>query len=383
MSAPDSSRPTSAGGEVVPIARPVVTEEDCRRVLAVLSSGQLSSGEWVERFEAAFAAYVGVPYAVATSSGTAALEVVLEGLGVGPGDEVVVPAFTFAATANAVVHRGARPVFVDIDPVTFNLDPQAVEDALRRHRNVRGIVAVHLYGLPAAVDVLGELAARYGVWLLEDAAQAHGACLHGRRVGGFGTAGVFSFYPTKNMTTGEGGMVVTRDAQLARRVRLLVHQGQSGPYRYELVGHNYRMTNLAAALGLGQLEHLEARNAQRRRNARVLTEGLRGLPGVLPPAEPEGCVHVYHQYTVRARWRDALAESLRRRGVESRVYYPDPVPHTEPYRRMGYRPGGWPHAERASREVLSLPVHPSLRDGDLARVVDAVRASVQEVVDVP
>lgn len=367
----------------VPIARPVVTEEDRRRVLEVLSSGKLSSGEWVERFEAAFAAYVQVPQAVATSSGTAGLEVLLEALGVGPGDEVVVPAFTFAATANAVVHRGARPVFVDIDPVTFNLDPSSVEDALRRHPRVRGIVAVHLYGLPAAVDVLAELADRHGVWLVEDAAQAHGAALRGRRVGGFGVAAVFSFYPTKNMTTGEGGMVVARDPQLARRVRLLVHQGQSGPYRYEVVGHNYRMTDLAAALGLGQLEKLDERNAARRRNAQTLTEVLRDLPGILPPTEPEGYFHVYHQYTVRARRRDELSRHLRARGVETRVYYPEPVPHTEPYRRLGYTPGGWPQAERASGEVLSLPVHPALTGGDLRRVVDAVREFARQVVASP
>lgn len=369
--------------DVVPIARPVVTEEDRRRVLEVLSSGRLSSGEWVERFEAAFAAYVGVPHAVATSSGTTALEAVLEALGVGPGDEVVVPAFTFAATANAVVHRGARPVFADIDPQTFNVDPGCVEDLLRRHRRVRGVVAVHLYGLPAAVDALVELADRYGVWLVEDAAQAHGAAVRGRRVGSFGVAGVFSFYPTKNMTTGEGGMVVTRDPQLARRVRLLVHQGQDGPYRYELVGHNYRMTNLAAALGLGQLEHLDERNAARRRNASELTRAIQGLPGIQPPAEPDGSVHVYHQYTVRALRRDELSRYLKERGVESRVYYPEPVPHTEPYRRLGYTPGAWPQAERASREVLSLPVHPALRPDELRRVADAVREFARQAVGSP
>jgi perosamine synthetase len=369
--------------EVVPIARPLVTEEDRRRVLEVLSSGRLSSGEWVERFEAAFAAYVGVPHAVATSSGTTALEAVLEALEVGPGDEVVVPAFTFAATANAVVHRGARPVFVDIDPVTFNVDPGCVEDALKRHPRVRGVVAVHLYGLPADVESLVELTDRHGVWLVEDAAQAHGAAVRGRRVGSFGLAGVFSFYPTKNMTTGEGGMVVTHDPRLARRVRLLVHQGQLEPYRYEVVGHNYRMTDLAAALGLGQLEHLDERNAARRRNARTLTRALWGLSAVVPPTEPEGYFHVYHQYTLRTRHRDALAQHLRRRGVDTRVYYPEPVPHTDPYRRLGYRAGQWPEAERASREVLSLPVHPALAEEEVARVAGAVREFAEQAVGAP
>ena len=362
--------------ETIPIARPILTDEDKRSVLEVLESGQLSHGEWVERFEAAFAAYVGTPHAVATSSGTTALEAVLEALGVGPGDEVVVPAFTFAATSNAVVHRGARPLFVDVDPRTFNLDPQRVEEALRRPR-VRAVVAVHLYGLPADVGALLDLTERRGVWLVEDAAQAHGAAWHGRRVGGFGAAAVFSFYPTKNMTTGEGGMVVTRDPELARRVRLLVHQGQSDPYRYELVGHNYRMTNLSAALGLSQLRSHDERNAARRRNAAFLTEGLRDLPGVEPPEEPADSDHVYHQYTVRVRagqrQRDALQQHLAACGVQTRVYYPEPVPHTGPYRAMELDGGPWPHATQASREVLSLPVHPALREGDLVRIVDAVR----------
>lgn len=372
-----------ASVDAVPIACPLVTEEDCQRVLDVLTSGRLSSGEWVERFEAEFASYVGVRYAVATSSGTAALEALLEALGVGPGDEVVVPAFTFAATANAVVHRGARPVFADIDPVTFNVDPQAVEDALRTHRRVRGVVVVHLYGLPAAMDALVSLSERYGVWLVEDAAQAHGAAFQGRRVGGFGLAGVFSFYPTKNMTTGEGGMVVTSDPQLARRVRLLVHQGQLEPYRYEVVGHNYRMTDLSAALGWGQLQHLEERNAARRRNAVRLTQSLQGLAGIHPPVEPEGYWHVYHQYTVRAEHRDGLAQHLRGRGVETRVYYPQPLPHTEPYRRLGYPQGLWPRAEATSREVLSLPVHPGLKEAQLERVAEAVREFAFRVVTSP
>lgn len=175
-------------------------------------------------------------------------------------------------------------------------------------------------------------------------------------------------------------MVVTQDPRLARRVRLLVHQGQLEPYRYEVVGHNYRMTDLAAALGLGQLEHLDERNAARRRNAQILTSALRGLPTVVPPSEPEGYFHVYHQYTLRTRHRDALAQHLRRRGVDSRVYYPEPVPDTDPYRRLGYPAGQWPEAERASREVLSLPVHPALGDDEVARVAGAVREFAEQVV---
>ncbi len=359
---------------MIPIARPVITEEDQARVLEVLASGQLSHGAWVERFEAAFAAYVGARFGIATSSGTTALQVVLEAAGIGPGDRVIVPPFTFVATSNAVVYRGAVPVFADIEPDTFTLDPNGVEDAIRRHRNVRAIVAVHLYGLPARMDALLDLAERYGLLLIEDAAQAHGAEFQGRRVGSFGHAAIFSFYPTKNMTTGEGGMIVTSDEDLARRARLLVHAGaQDGSYDYEVVGYNFRMTNVAAALGLSQLSRLDALNAVRRRNAARLSAALQDLPGIRVPIEPPGMYHVYNQYTIRLRDRDALQAFLASCGIQTRIYYPLPVPATRAYRTVRFEGGPWPETERACREVLSLPVHPSLRPEDLDRIVEAIR----------
>jgi dTDP-4-amino-4,6-dideoxygalactose transaminase len=360
---------------MIPIARPVVTEEDQARVLEVLASGQLSHGDWVERFEAAFAAYVGARFGIATSSGTTALQVVLEAAGIGPGDRVIVPPFTFVATSNAVVHRGAVPVFVDIEKDTLNLDPNRVEDALRRHRRVRAILVVHLYGLPARMDALCDLSRRYGLLLIEDAAQAHGAAFRGRRVGSFGDAAIFSFYPTKNITTGEGGMIVTSDEALARRARLLVHAGaQDGAYEYEVVGYNFRMTNVAAALGLSQLGRLDVLNEIRRRNAAYLTAHLRDVPGIRTPVEPPETYHVYNQYTVRAQERDALREFLAGRGIETRVYYPRPVPATRAYRRVRYEGGAWPETERACREVLSLPVHPAIGPEDLRGVVEAIQA---------
>ncbi|MDR7438353.1 MAG: DegT/DnrJ/EryC1/StrS family aminotransferase [Armatimonadota bacterium] len=360
---------------MIPIARPVITEEDQARVLEVLASRQLSSGAWVEQFEATFAAYVGARFGIATSSGTTALQAVLEAAGIGPGDRVIVPPFTFVATSNAVVHRGAVPVFVDIEPGTFNLDPNRVEDALRRHRNVRAILVVHLYGLPARMDALCDLARRYGLLLIEDAAQAHGAAFQGRRAGSFGDAAIFSFYPTKNITTGEGGMIITSDEVLARRARLLVHAGaQDGSYEYEVVGYNFRMTNLAAALGLSQLERLDALNELRRQNAAYLTARLQDIPGIRPPVEPPEMYHVYNQYTIRIRERDALREFLAGQGIQTRIYYPRPVPATQAYRSVPYEGGPWPETERACREVLSLPVHPSLCPEDLRRIVEAVRA---------
>lgn len=360
---------------MISIARPTITEEDKAAVLQVLESGQLAHGEWVDRFEEAFAAYVGARHGIATSSGSTALEALLEAVGVGPGDEVIVPPFTFVATSNAVLQRGARPVFVDIEPDTFNLDPHRVEETLRGRSHVKAVLVVHLYGLPARMDAIGEIASRHGVLVLEDAAQSHGAALGGKPVGSFGDGAIFSFYPTKNITTGEGGMIVTSDPRIASRSRLLVHVGVDGAaYRYEIIGHNYRMTNIAAALGCSQLRRLDAVNAARRRNAARLTAGLRDLPGIVPPTEPEGMFHVYNQYTIRCAQRDALAVHLAEHGIGTKVYYPHPLPQTPAYRGVEIAGGPWPEAERACQEVLSLPVHPGLRDEDVDAVVDAVRS---------
>jgi dTDP-4-amino-4,6-dideoxygalactose transaminase len=360
---------------MIPIARPTVTPDDKAAVLQVLESGQLAHGEWVERFEDEFAGYIGARYGIATSSGSTALEALLEAVGIGPGDEVVVPPFTFVSTSNAVLQRGARPVFVDVEPDTFNLDPKKVEDALRTRQRVKAVLVVHLYGLPARMDAITEIASRHGVLVLEDAAQSHGAALRGRPVGSFGQAAIFSFYPTKNITTGEGGMIVTSDPEIASRSRLLVHVGVNGSaYRYEIIGHNYRMTNIAAALGCSQLRRLDALNTARRRNAARLTAGLRGLPGVVPPTEPEGMFHVYNQYTIRAQQRDELQAYLTERGIGTKVYYPQPLPRAPAYRGLEIAGGPWPETERACAEVLSLPVHPALRDQDLDAVVEAVRA---------
>jgi len=358
----------------IPIAKPLITDDEKRRVLAVLDSGHLVAGSQVRAFEEAFAAYLGLPFAAATSSGTTALQVALEALGVGRGDAVITTPFTFVATANAILHTGARPVFVDVDERTANLDPNQVEDALRRER-ARAILPVHLYGLPADVSLLAEIAARQEALLVEDCAQAHGAMLHGRKVGTFGQAAIFSFYPTKNMTTGEGGMVVTPQEAVARRVAVLVNVGQDGgeSYRYEQIGYNYRMTEMAAAMGLGQLPRLDAQNAIRRRNAARLSAGLAGLEWLIPPVEPPGCVHVYNQYTVRvAGDRDGLARHLAARGIATRVYYPQLVPHSPAYRRLGFD-GSFPVAEKLTRQVLSLPVHPALTEDDVNWIIESVR----------
>lgn len=359
---------------MIRIAQPLIGPEEREAALAVLASGQLAQGPRVAAFEEAFAAFVGAPYAVAVSSGTAALHLALLAHGIGPGDEVVVPAFTFAATANAVVLTGARPVFADVRESDLNLDPAAVERALTP--KTRAILPVHLYGAPAPLAELRDLCARHGLALIEDAAQAHGAAIGGERIGARGTA-CWSFYATKNLTTGgEGGMVTTDDPAVAERVRVLRNQGERQRYVTERPGYNYRMTEIGAAVGLAQLRNLEDWNERRRANAAVLTAGLRG---VVPLREAPGVTHALHQYTVRVPGgrRDALLARLRERGIEAAVFYPAPVPRLPAYAEEWERTP-FPVAERAAAEVLSLPVHPGLSDADLRAIIEAVNSAIAE-----
>ena len=340
-----------------------VGEEETTAVLQVLRSGRLVQGQEVAAFEQEFAELVAGRSCVAVNSGTSALHLGLLAAGIGPGDEVVVPSFTFAATANAVVMSGATPVFADIEPDTFCLDPDAVSAAVTSR--TAAVIPVHLYGHPARWEALSGLAERRGLLLLEDAAQAHGASYDAIPVGALGDVAAFSFYATKNMTTGEGGMVVCRDEDIARRVRLLRNQGMEQRYRNEVAGLNNRMTDLAAAMGRVQLGRLAGWNEERRAVAATYDEQLTGVatPTVAPKAEP-----VWHQYTVRATDRDELAARLDSRGVDSAVYYPVPT-HRLPAYDLDL---DLPETERAAREVLSLPMRPGLTDEEVARVVAAV-----------
>ncbi len=356
---------------IVPIAHPIIGQEERQRILEVLSSGILVADRMVREFEEAFAAYLGLPHAVATSSGTTALQVALEALGIGEGDRVVTTPFTFAAAGHSILHAGAQPVFADVDPRTYNLDPVALDDAVRQS-GVRAVIVVHLFGLPCAMDAIGEVVRRHNLLLIEDCAQAHGAAFHGRKAGTFGHAAIFSFYPTKNMTTGEGGMIVTPDADVARRARLLVDPRAAGEYIYDVVGYNFRMTDVAAAMGVPQLRRLDGHNETRRRHAHALSTAFRDLEWLQPPSEPPGSYHVYTQYTVRVRQREALMAHLAHEGIGHKIFYPMLLPHTPAYRRLGFD-GHFPAAETLTKEVLSLPVHPALSADDLQRVIDAVR----------
>ncbi len=359
----------------IPIAKPIILDEDKRRVVEVLESGMLVAGTQVRQFEGAFAKYLGVAEAVATSSGTTALQIAIEALGIGPGDKVITTPFSFVATGNEILHARATPVFVDVDPTTYNLDPQAVADAARQE-HVKAILCVHLYGLPCELGALEQIAAKHGLLLIEDCAQAHGARYHGRPVGTVGQAATFSFYPSKNMTTGEGGLVVTTDPAVAHRARLLVNVGQNGSddYIYETIGYNYRMTNIAGALGLSQLARLEHYNEIRRQHAARLTAAFGSLGWLTPPVEPPGVHHVYNQYTVRiADGRDQFVEYLGAHGIGHRVYYPHLIPHSPAYQRLGFG-GSYPVAEVLTKQVVSLPVHPALSNEDVDHIINVVTA---------
>jgi perosamine synthetase len=358
---------------VIPIARPQVGEEEKELVWATMQSGQLAQGARVRQFEEQFAHYVGVPHAVATSSGTTAIYLALRALGVGPDDEVVTVSFSFTATASPVLHVGARPVFVDIDARTYTMDPAQLEAAIGPR--TKAIMPVSLYGLPADMSAIREIAGRAGVPVIEDACQAHGALRDGVRSGAWGI-GVFSFYPTKNMTTGEGGIITTDDAGLAERARLLREHGMKERYRPDILGYNFRMTDVHASIGLGQLPKLPGANARRQAIARRYDTELRD---VVTPFVPDGVEHVYHQYTLRVGARDAFAERLAGRGVGSNVYYPVPIHRQAPFAELGLDAVQLPVTDRLVGEILSIPVHPSLSDDDVTAVIRAVNATAAEL----
>jgi dTDP-4-amino-4,6-dideoxygalactose transaminase len=294
-------------------------------------------------------------------------------MGIGPGDEVIVPSFSFAASANAIRLVGAEPVFADIEPDSFCIDPDAAAAAVGPR--TAAVMPVHLYGHPSAMDRILKVTQRHGLAVVEDAAQAHGAALHGRRVGAFGLAGCFSFYPTKNMHSLEGGMITTADAGLARTLRLLRNQGMEQRYANEIVGANMRMTDVAAAIGRVQLTQLQGWTEQRRENAKVLDSRITTL--AVPPVA-DGAQHVYHQYTVRVPGDRASAQAhLKAHGVGSAVYYPTPIHRLKPYLDADGKPGPWelPETERAAAEVLSLPVFPTLTPAQLDRIADAANGA--------
>ncbi|HKW32712.1 MAG TPA: DegT/DnrJ/EryC1/StrS family aminotransferase [Candidatus Acidoferrum sp.] len=337
----------------------------------VLSTLQFVLGREGDALEAEIAALCGVAHGIGVASGTDALILALRVCGVQAGDEVLLPTSTFVATGSAVSALGATPVFADIRPETYNLDPSELERRITPR--TRAVIAVHLYGLAADMDPIAAFTKSSKLPLIEDCAQAIGAVYKGRRVGSFGDAACLSFYPTKNLGAyGDAGMVVTKSAEIAARLRTLRNHGQTGKYLSSEPGWNSRLDEIQAAILRVKLSHLADWQRARRSNAAEYTRLLQQVPGVMPPNEPEGCEHVYHQYTIRCERRDALQQHLAARKIGSTVYYPYPL-HLQPlYAHRGHKPGDFPHAERAAQEVLSLPMYPELRKDQIARVLEAI-----------
>jgi perosamine synthetase len=357
----------------IPIAKPVIGEEEMKAVEEVLYSGMLTQGEAVKRFEDAFSDYLGIKNSIACSNGTVALDLVLKALDLGQGDEVISPAFTFIATANAILYQGSRPVFVDVDPRTFNIDPQDLSEKITA--KTKAIIGVHLYGQPFDLKGVQQICEDHHLALIEDCAQAHGAEYNGRKVGGFGN-GCFSFYPTKNMTTAEGGMITTNDDPLAAKLRLMRNHGDTGKYNHVMLGYNFRMTNIQGAIGLVQLKKLDQFNQKRIENAEFFNKNMK-KDGINTPFKDSRVRHVYNQYVVRVEdgfcsSREMLMDYLGSEGIGCAVHYPMPVYRQPFYQRLGLDQTVCPVAEDVSRRVMSLPVHPSLSRENLEYIVETV-----------
>jgi dTDP-4-amino-4,6-dideoxygalactose transaminase len=340
-------------------------------IAGVLESGQFVLGDEVSKFEQEMAAYVGAAHGVAVNSGTSALHVALLALNVGPNDEVITVPNTFVATVAAIGYTGARARLVDVDPRTFNMDPQRLEAAITSR--TKAIVPVHLYGQSADMDPILAVAKKHNLAVLEDACQAHGAEYRGKRVGSLGAIGAFSFYPGKNLgACGEGGIAVTNDAALAKTMRMLRDWGQEKKYHHVLAGFNYRMEGFQGAILRVKLRHLEAWTEARRAHARHYDQLLSGNAAVRAPDAMSWARHVYHVYAVRSAQRDQLQTKLQAQGVQTGIHYPIPV-HLQPaYANLGYKIGDFPQAEQAANEVLSLPMFAELTDPQIAAVVAAI-----------
>ncbi|MCL4868003.1 MAG: DegT/DnrJ/EryC1/StrS family aminotransferase [Anaerolineae bacterium] len=353
---------------MIPVSKPYIGEEEKQAVMAVLDSGMIVQGPRVAEFEKQFAAVCGTKHAVATSSGTTALHLAMLAHGLGPGDEVITTPFTFIASVNSILYAGATPVLVDIEEDTFNIDPEAIERAITPR--TKAILCVHLFGHLCDMDALQGIANKHGLALIEDACQSVGGTYKGKVAGSFGT-GTFSLYATKNVMSVEGGMITTNDDEIADQCRLLRSHGMRRRYYYDMLGYNFRMTDIHAAVGIAQLNRLEATTVKRQENAAYLSARLES---VVVPTVREGYEHVWHQYTIRVdggRDRDAAVQQLADNGVGSGIFYPVPA-HQHDYMRKIVGDLTFPVSEKAAAEVISLPVHPLLSQADLEKIVAEV-----------
>ena len=350
-------------------------EELDRAISEVIDSGAFAGGPFVERFEQEFAAYCGSPYAIGLGSGTEALWLSLLGCGIGPGDEVITVPNTFMATAEAITYCGARPVFVDVNDRTYTMDPAGLEAALSSR--TKAIIPVHLFGQPADMDPILEFARKHDLFVIEDAAQAHGAKYKGRTAGTMGDAGCFSFYPGKNLGAfGEAGAVITGDSELQEKIRTLRDHGQVRKYRHSMIGWNCRMDGIQAAVLSVKLRHLETGNALRRRHALRYDAALAGIDDIVTPFAAPYAHHVYHIYAIRARERDQLIWFLQKKEIQCGIHYPVPIHLQKAYANLGHEPGDFPVSERIAREFVSLPMFPELTETQVMAVASLVNEAI-------
>jgi perosamine synthetase len=359
---------------MIPIARPIISQKEINSVIRVLKSGHLVAGKNVKKFEENFSEYNEVKYAIATSNGTTALHTALLATGIKPGDEVITTPFSFIASSNCILYVGAKPVFVDISNRTFNIDYNKIEEKITEQ--TKALLIVHLFGQPCEMEAIIDLCKDNDLLLIEDACQAHGAEYKGKKVGSFGDVGCFSFYATKNMMTGEGGMITTNSSKLAERCRLLRDHGQEKKYIHTNLGFNFRMTDFQAAIGLEQLKKLDKWNSIRIKNAEFLTKKIKKIDGLIPPFVVPKVKHVFNQYTIRTKKISnvSLSKKLAKEGIETKIYYPVPIHKQKIYRKLGFN-AKLPETELAAKEVLSLPVYPSLSKKELKFIVEKLRST--------
>lgn len=363
---------------MIPIASPIIEDDEIEEVVKVLKTGFIAQGPKVEEFEEKFAEYVDADYAIAVNSGTAALHVALLSAGIGEGDEVITTPFTFAATGNSVLYTGAKPVFVDIEDKSYNIDPEKIQDKITK--NTKAILPVHIYGQCADMDHINEIASENDLIVIEDAAQAHGAKYNGKSAGSLGDMACFSFYPTKNMTTSEGGIITTNNKEFADNAKLFRAHGEKIRYNHSVLGYNFRMTDISAAIGLTQLKKVDGFNNKRIANAEFLSKELENVSGIRTPKTVKGRKHVFHQYSlvVEDGNRDDWIKFLNENDIGTGIHYPIPLYNQELYKNLGFN-DNCPVTEEIAKSVFSIPVHPKLSKDDLKEVVRVIKEASDNI----
>ena len=358
---------------MIPISKPIITEQEKNNVLKVLNSGILAQGPMVKKLEEKFTQLCGTKYAIAVNSGTAAIHTSLYAIGIKPGDEIITTPFTFVASANPILMMGAKIIFADINEDTFNIDPNLIEAKITD--KTKAIIAVDLYGHPADYKLLQKIAEKYHLLIIEDACQAINAELNNIKTGNFGNISTFSFYATKNIMCGEGGMITTNNKEYAELAKRFRNHGQNEYTKYDYydVGYNYRMSDIQAAIVLAQLDRVEEYTQKRRQNAEWLTAGLRNVEGIKIPFVKNDVKHVYHQYTIKTGYRVKLIERLKANEIDYGIFYPKPLHIYPHFMRLGYKLGDFPVSEKVSRQVLSLPVHPLVSKEEIKKIISVVK----------